>query len=632
MKNLFLSLTILYCSFFYGQDDYSIVNLDSNLIEHANSVILSQDIVLEIDSYNSMTYTESRTVTILNKKGLSAINAYAYYDESTKIKNLTLTVYNTFGAELQKFKERDFEDVSVVGSVSLYSDNRVKYLSYTPSSYPITLLFEKEVKTSNTAFIRSFQPIITYDQSIKRSTYKIQNHSGETLRTYFNKYSENVSQKELDENTVMYSFENLEAVPREVYSPSLETYTPQVMFALNTFELEGEKGQGNNWDMFGKWQYENLLKGLDELPQSTVTEIQSLTAGLQTDVEKAKVVYDYVQKNTRYISVQVGIGGWKPISAAEVDAKKYGDCKGLTNYTKALLTAVGVQSNYCVVQAGSEIQDLEEEFTSLQGNHVILTIPQENQENIWLECTSQDIPFNFLGTFTDNRKVLAVKSTGGEIIKTPSFSEEHNYQFTSAEIILKGSSIEAEVKISSKGSQYYRKYGLKKENPKTIKSHFKSYWDNLKELKIENYKFVNHKDKIIFEEFVSIKNDNYLKLYGEDIIMDVNPFNKFENNIPNYAERKTPFLVERGFVDEDEFIFNIEGLSVETVMDDINFESEFGTYSLHFEVVNEKLIVKRFFKLNKNNYEKSTYQDFVDFFSTIKKFDNTKISLKQIKT
>jgi hypothetical protein len=32
---------------------------------------------------------------------------------------------------------------------------------------------------------------------------------------------------------------------------------------------------------------------------------------------KAKLIYDYVQKKSRYISIQVGIGGWKPMLATD---------------------------------------------------------------------------------------------------------------------------------------------------------------------------------------------------------------------------------------------------------------------------------------------------------------------------
>ena len=81
-------------------------------------------------------------------------------------------------------------------------------------------------------------------------------------------------------------------------------------------------------------------------------------------LEKAKIVYRYVQDNTRYISVQVGIGGIQPIAAIEVDELKYGDCKGLTNYTQALLDIAGVESFYTIVQAGKEIVDFDSDFAS----------------------------------------------------------------------------------------------------------------------------------------------------------------------------------------------------------------------------------------------------------------------------
>jgi len=559
---------------------------------------------------------------------MSALDAYASYDKSTKIRNLKVTVYNALGSEIKTFKERDFMDVSAVSSVSLYTDDRVKYLEYTPASYPVTIHFEKETKTSNTAFVKSFTPYTNYYQSIKSSTFRIENNSEIVLRFSENGFMEGVSIENDNPNLLTYSVSNLPSISREVYSPSFETFTPKVMFALQTFELEGEKGEVSNWQEFGLWQHENLLKGLDELPESTISEIKLLTQNLETTREKAKAIYEYVQNNTRYISVQIGLGGWKPISAKEVDDKKYGDCKGLTNYTKALLNLVDIESNYCVVYSGSEIQDISEGFTSMQGNHVILNIPQENDEDIWLECTSQDIPFNFLGTFTDDRKVLAVNPTGGEILRTPAYTEKDNYQKTTAEINIIEKAITANVNIRTRGTQYNDRYSLGGENEKNIKSHYLFYWNNLKEMTLLSHEFSNNKEDVTFFEKVELKAENYVKIYGNDLILDVNPFNKFQVNLPNYKVRQTPFNVSRGFVDEDEFTFNLENLAVDTELKDISLDSVFGTYKLSFELKDNVLIVKRYFRLNKNNYQKSDYEKFVEFFSQISKYDNTKLSLK----
>ena len=628
MKNP-LFLIFLFVTFISSaQENYSIANLTAELIEKSNSVIIQQDIRVIIDDYDDMTIHEDKIITILNEKGMSALDAYASYDKSTKIRNLKVTVYNALGSEIKTFKERDFMDVSAVSSVSLYTDNRVKYLEYTPASYPVTIHFEKETKTSNTAFIKSFTPYTNYYQSIKSSTFRIENNSEIVLRFSENGFMEGVSIENENPNLLTYSVSNLPSISREVYSPSFETFTPKVMFALQTFELEGEKGEVSNWQEFGLWQHENLLKGLDQLPESTISEIKLLTQNLETTREKAKAIYEYVQNNTRYISVQIGLGGWKPISAKEVDDKKYGDCKGLTNYTKALLNLVDIESNYCVVYSGSEIQDISEDFTSMQGNHVILNIPQENDEDIWLECTSQDIPFNFLGTFTDDRKVLAVNPTGGEILRTPAYTEKDNYQKTTAEINIIEKAITANVKIKTSGTQYDNRYSLGGENEKNIKSHYLSYWNNLKEMILISHEFSNNKEDVTFIEKVKLKADNYVKIYGNDLILDVNPFNKFQVNLPNYKVRQTPFNVSRGFVDEDEFTFNLENLTLDTELKDINLNSEFGSYQLSFEIKDNTLIVKRYFRLNKNNYQKSDYEKFVEFFSQISKYDNTKLSLK----
>lgn len=161
--------------------------------------------------------------------------------------------------------------------------------------------------------------------------------------------------------------------------------------------------------------HRKLIQDRDVLDVSTIEKIKSLVAGVTNPIEKAKIVYKFVQDKTRYISVQIGIGGWEPIAANQVDKVGYGDCKGLTNYTKALLDAVGITSYFTLVYAQQK-RNIVKDFSSMQGNHAILNIPN-NGNDIWLECTSQTISFGFLGDFTDDRDVLVVTPEGGIIKK-----------------------------------------------------------------------------------------------------------------------------------------------------------------------------------------------------------------------
>jgi hypothetical protein len=94
------------------------------------------------------------------------------------------------------------------------------------------------------------------------------------------------------------------------------------------FKLDNYKGDMSTWKGFGKFIYE-LSKGRDVLPDDIKQQVKSLTARASSDVEKIKILYDYLQKNTRYISIQLGLGGWQPFEATYVAKKGYGDCKAL---------------------------------------------------------------------------------------------------------------------------------------------------------------------------------------------------------------------------------------------------------------------------------------------------------------
>ena len=145
------------------------------------------------------------------------------------------------------------------------------------------------------------------------------------------------------------------------------------MIAANKFHFDGVYGEAKDWNEFGDWIFDSLLLGRNQVSEKTKAHVLDITSNITDPIEKARKVYEFVQNNTRYISVQVGIGGIQPISALDVDNLKYGDCKGLTNYTQALLKIVGVESFYTIVEAGNEIEDLDENFASLeQGNHIIL--------------------------------------------------------------------------------------------------------------------------------------------------------------------------------------------------------------------------------------------------------------------
>ena len=130
-----------------------------------------------------------------------------------------------------------------------------------------------------------------------------------------------------------------------------------------------------------------------------------------------------MQDNTRYVNVTLGIGGMKPYPAEYVSNNKYGDCKALTNYMKALLQCAGIESYYSTIYAGGTAPGSDPlKCPGQQFNHVILAVPLEN-DTLWLENTSNTNPFAYPGTFTQNRQALLVDGSKSRLVRTPSLNE-----------------------------------------------------------------------------------------------------------------------------------------------------------------------------------------------------------------
>ncbi len=496
------------------------------LLKNADAVVRLDQMKIMVTTQNFMRVISKRIITVINEKGNKHVHAYAFYEKNDRVVNIEAKIYNAQGKEIKRVKKRDFLDQSAISGGTLYSDSRVKYMNYTPITYPYSVVVEKEYTTPNTAFLPRWSFLDGYRVSTEKSEFDFVVECGIPFRLKeVNLEGYNIKIIK-EENAVQYLASNIQAIEAEPLSPLFSDIAPSVKLALESFHLEGVDGRAQNWNEFGKWIHNELLKGRDDLDPQTISKIKQLTGDLDDPLEKIRRVYEYVQNNTRYISVQLGIGGWEPISAREVDRVKYGDCKGLTNYTKALLKTVGIESYYTVVHAGRQSRDLDPNFPSIQGNHAFLNIPMKDGD-IWLECTSQVTPVNHLGTFTDNRWVLRVTPSGGEMVKTKKYDENENLQLTKGEYFVnQNGNLNGEVEILSKGIQYGQKFRLVSNSEDEKEKHYKEYWDYVDNLSLNSIAFENDTKKIEFTERLEVSAANYVSKLDDQILFAPNVFNR----------------------------------------------------------------------------------------------------------
>lgn len=612
--------------------EISFSSIPENLKANADAVVRENNVEVNIEARDKMTVKQRRVVTVFNEKGLSDIGAQEYYDKSTSIKSIEAQLYNASGDLIKKFKRKDFREQLLVNEADV-TDNKVIRLDFLPTQYPFTVVYTSEYTTGNTAWLPQWSPYEGLFVSTEHSSFKITCVPGLGFKYKEFNFTGFTPVKSATDNSVSYSVDNVAAVRGEDHSPTLSKIYPYVRFGLDKFHLEGVDGEAKDWAAFGAWIYNSLLAGTDELSPETVKKMQELTAGETDPMKKAKLIYEYMQSKTRYISIQLGIGGWKPMKAKDVDRLGYGDCKALSNYMRCLLSAVGVNSYYTVIYGGAGKANLEPDFVSLQGNHVILTIPGAKAgEYLWLECTSQHAPFGFQANFTDDRNALLIKPQGGELVHTRVYDIKGNLQASKAEYAISDlGAISGNITINSYGTQYGDKYSLEARPYEDIVKHYKSAF-NITNMKVKKATVKNLKDAQQFTEDVAIDAEAYCSKSGNRMFFAANAFNQSGHIPQRYRDRKNPLEIDRGWIDTDEVTITLPaGYTIEARPENVAFKEKFGEYKAEYSVTGDgKLIYKRSLQINDGLYTNTDYEPYRQFREKVAKSDSAKIVLIKI--
>ncbi len=337
-----------------------------------------------------------------------------------------------------------------------------------------------------------------------------------------------------------------------------------------------------------------------------------------------------MQQNTRYVSVQLGIGGFKPILAEKVAQVNYGDCKALSNYMKALLKEAGIKSNLVVIGNGKP--ELNSAYASIgQANHMILVVPSA-KDSIFLECTSQNYPMGYIGYDNADRNVLMITENGGKLIRTPKYRSIDNYQVRKTNIQLSEDGIATIAVKSTYGSaQYEDNLSNLFLEPAEVR---KIALQNLgfADAELQHIKFEQTDKKIpVINEEISYKTKQLLSKGADKFFLIINQINRKENIPEKVTNRKTDFAIPFDYSDDDEIIYTLpKGLAVEFLPKDVRISSEFGEYSASFSMTGNTITYKRNQVMNSKKFPAARYNEYVDFYKKIYQADKLKAVLTKI--
>ena len=412
---ILLSFTLLYISAHAQTWPYSLAAVPEAVKNKASVIIHLEDIQVEVESIDKITVSVHRIFTVTNDDGKDALMFNEHISKYVSLEDAEIKVYDANGKQTERYKQKEMSTVAV--GDGLIEDGYVTYARITTSNYPVTLDIKYQQKIKGTLTFPDYR-FINPREGVIESNYSVKVPA--TLGLRYKAKNTAVQPTVTDEGTnkvYKWAVRNLSPIEYEEGAVASSDRYPHIMLVTDKFSHYGFEGDLSSWKNFGGW-IKNLYNGLDVLPPERQQFFTTLTKDAPTEKEKIKRIYNYMQKNFRYVSIQLGIGGLRPFSADFTDKKKYGDCKALSNYMKAALKTIGINSHVAIINAGSNQQPVDADFPANNFNHVILCVPGQ-KDSIWLECTSSTAEFGELGTFTENRNALLITETGGVLVPTP---------------------------------------------------------------------------------------------------------------------------------------------------------------------------------------------------------------------
>ena len=629
-KILFTLFSLLGLTNIYAQVEaniYSAYTISKDLLENAHAVVRVSDVSFEVKDIGTAIKIEHKIVTILDEQSKYFKEVYFPYSKLSDIDDIQAAVYDASGKMIRKLKKKDIEDFKPY--TEDISDLRVKKLDFPHLAYPYTIEYSVTTKDNGLLFYPQWEPQEDNRTAIQAATFAMTMPQGLSMRY---KSLNNAGEPVVQNNIHKWQLSNIKAYIKEPFTPSVSLASPTVLTAPTRFKIQGFEGDMKSWQSLSAF-LSKLGENRTELSAEKKAFLKELVSSC-TDIScKVEKLYEHLQATTRYFSIQLGIGGWQPIAATDVEKRKYSDCKGLSNYMVAMLAAVGVEGRYLIIRAGEDEKLQYEDFPNAHFNHAIACVPME-KDTIWLECTSQSQACGFMGNFTNDRMALLVSPEGGKIVHTPKYDEKVNFihKKGTVKVGLEGEAT-TEATIIYSGIKQDIASQLSEVNADTRK---KYVYETLKidNATINDMSFSRRKSRIpIVEQKLNLRIEPLASKSGKRLFLLINVFSKW-TKVPS-ADSTRRFDVqadENGFTEQDSVTFLLPaGFKSETKPTPLSIKSLFGTFEMSItEKSPTELIFCRKLILNNKVLPKEKFPELVEFLKNVAKADKGKLILVRV--
>lgn len=595
-----------------------------------DAIVLQSVTEVDCRDMRNTRISEQRIYRLLNERACDMASFEIGCNKWVKLTDFNGQVTDGAGKVIRKFKKGELQrsDLSSGFADDFYS----LWLNYTPPSYPITIEFNwvSEGRNGNFGF-PAFAPVEAYNTQVEHASYVLTAPAEMACRYLCRNTAAQVTQSTSSDGRIRYEahMDNLPAIDSEPYSPPARETLPQILWAPGKFEFHGLVGDMSTWQSLGAWN-QSLRTGRLELSPEFKAQLHKMTDTCANDRSKVEVIYNYLAQTTRYVSIQLGIGGWQPFPASEVCRTGFGDCKGLTNYLCAMLQEVGIPANYVVIKSGQH--HFVTEFPSNQFNHVIAQVPLPN-DTLWLECTaSAFVPLGYVHEDIAGNDALLIDDNGGHLVKLPAYTPEQNVSYNKAHVALKDDgSASVDVDLRYECRQYEDMLPMVSFTEQQRRDAMLKVI-NLSGVTLGDFTFTEYKHSYAtphIDVSMQLETRKLANITGSRMFVPVGIFHKM--TVPRALQQRVqPVDIDYGYVDIDTLVVDIpEGYAVENLPQAVNEVTPMGELTQTFETNGNTVTIVTRHLMRNGRYNAADYATLRNLRTAVKRAYDQRIVLRR---
>ena len=269
------------------------------------------------------------------------------------------------------------------------------------------------------------------DVSVREATYTLQLPPGWSYKAVWRNHAAQEPVK-IGDNQWQWTISDIKAVKNEQDMPPLNALAQQLQVQL--IPTTGEGKVLSSWRDLGNW-YDGLTSGRRGSTSAISQKVAELTGTQTTKLGKMQALARFVQGDIRYVAISLGIGGLQPHAAADIFTNRYGDCKDKATLLSAMLTDIGVESYYVIINAEHDVVPADASASPEWFDHAILAIqlPADVKDSsfpalskhavlgniLYFDPTNEFIPFGQLPGYLQGNHAMLVRPDGTELVTLP---------------------------------------------------------------------------------------------------------------------------------------------------------------------------------------------------------------------